>query len=185
MLNFIPPATAVFTFACSFMIGLYLGTRIESYSRPTNEILQSLTNSEKTSETSMTGDIFPRSDELFTLSGARFACNSRLAFDHLSKLHARRIDLDEHRKRGDANLARIGTINRKATAADAAEDAFRNCLSMMMPELLELWDDKNRKGEINIIRQWDNNKEKEIDGITFDVMQQTASQLENAGGERL
>lgn len=176
-MHFIPqlPAVVVFSFACSFLIGLYLGTRIESYSKPTCETLESLARTEQKPKTAP----IPTTDDITTLSSKEFACNTRLAFDHLSKLHARRIDLDEHRKRGDANLARIGTINRKATAASAAEGAFRGCLSMMIPELLELWDDKKRKGGIKM-RQWDNEKEKEIDGITFEVLEQTASKLESA-----
>ena len=180
-MNFIPQLSAfvVFSFACSFLIGLYLGSKIEGCSEPTYEILESPEKTEKNSKPSLNPEAYPRSDDLTTLSSKEFACNTRLAFNHLSKLHARRIDLAEHRKRGDANLARIGTINRKSTAAEAAEGAFRGCLSMMMPELLELWDDKNRKGEITA-RQWDNEKEKKINGITFEVLEQTASKLESS-----
>ena len=173
------PAGVVLVAAFSFVVGVCLGIRIDSYSKPTSEILQSLNRVEKKSEPSMKIDVFPGTDDLLTLSDKKFACNARLAFDHLSKLHARRIDLDEHKRKGDANLARIGTINRKATAAESAEGAFRGCLSMMMPELLELWEYKNRKGEITV-RQWDNEKEKKIAGITFDLLEQTALQLENA-----
>lgn len=171
------PASTVFAFTCSLLLGLYLGTKIESYSKPECK-LESFEKSEKNSETSKIPEAFPLKDDFTTLSSKEFSCNSRLAFEQLSKLHARRIELDEHRKRGDANRARIGTINRKAIAADAAESAFRGCLSAMMPELLEFWDDKNRKGLISP-RQWDNDEEKKINGITFEVLEQTASQLDS------
>ena len=174
-------SVVVFFSACSFLIGLYLGTRIECYPKPTYELLESLDKdkTDKNSKTSLIPAVYALTDDLTTLSSKEFACNTRLAFDHLSKLHARRINLDEHRKRGDANRARIGTIIRKATAADAAEGAFRGCLSMMMPELLELWDDKNREGKINM-KDWSSEKEKNIDGITRETLEQTASALESA-----
>ncbi|CAL6325912.1 unnamed protein product [Bathycoccus prasinos] len=78
---------------------------------------------------------------------------------------------------GDANRARIQTIDRKASAAEAAELAFRSCIGVMMPELLELWDDKNKRNQMHS-KLWDDSKEEAIAGVTFDVLKRTAEELD-------
>jgi hypothetical protein len=48
----------------------------------------------------------------------------------------------------------------------------------MMPELLKFWDEKNSKGQLK--RHWDEEKERNIVGITFEVMEQSALELEDS-----
>ena len=115
-------------------------------------------------------------DALTTLSGREFACNSQLAFDQLSHLHAKRLKLDDHAKRGDANRDRIATIERKASSARASETAFRSCMSMMMPELLDYWDNNH---DSHKSKNWNEGKEKHLggEGISFQILEQTAGEF--------
>ncbi len=115
-------------------------------------------------------------EELFILSEKKFACNAQSAFEELSRLHRKRNKLHEHELRGDANRARSQTIDRKANAAEAAETAFRTCIGVMMPELLEFWDDKKKRNQIH--SKWDDSRENAIDGVTFDTLEQTAEELD-------
>ena len=101
-------------------------------------------------------------DILTTLSGREFACNSQLAFDQLSHLHAKRLKLDDHAKRGDANRDRIATIERKASSARASETAFPQLHGMiMMPELLDYWDNNH---DSHKSKNWNEGKEKHLGG---------------------
>jgi len=116
-------------------------------------------------------------DKLMSFSSQEFACNSQLALEELSILHAKSLKLVAHSKRGDANRDRTATINRKAAAAVASENAFRSCMSTMMPELLKFWDEENNKGHLTTFSE---EKEQRIDGITFQVLEQAAIELENS-----
>lgn len=107
------------------------------------------------------------------LSAPGFSCNSAQAYEELTNLHKRAHSLTEHKKNGEANRARIATIERKAVAAQAAENAFRKCVNSMMPEVLQLWDDQFKHGQINF-KAWDDSSEKAIDGITLQVLEETA-----------
>jgi len=159
--------------ACSFLFGLYLGKTVATSCPRT--ICESLPLPE--SLVTNAPQKMPMVDRS-NYGSTAFACNTQRAFETLTRLHMKRIELDEHRVRGDANLAREGTIARKATAADAAENAFRDCMNVMMPELLNDWDEKSRKKEINIKRRWDEKKEEEIGGISFKDFEQTAAEMD-------
>ena len=163
----------IFSIALSFILGLYVGKSVESCNEAPSSSYKIL-NSRETLV-----DPAPVADKLSQLSSLKFACNTQIAFEHLSELHIKRISLEEHRQRGDANRARIATIERKAAAAAAAEGAYRSCLNGMMPELLEHWDEQNRKNQISK-GQWGERDEVSIGGITFDDLQRSAAELENA-----
>ena len=157
----------------AFGTGLYTGERIASvrwfkaaYNRPeapSNEQARSFSAIETLG------------DSLSDLSSLQYACNTRLAFEHLTHLYNNRVKLDEHARRGDANRARTGTINRKAVAARASESAFRECLNVMMPEALQEWDDN---GGNYGTKQWNEEKEKRTGGITFQELEETAAELD-------
>jgi len=173
-----PPGSAVFMqlllcIACSFLFGMYFGKTTEYCPRTICENSPQPDNLVTYDPQKM-----PLVSDLSNFGTAPFACNTQRAFETLTRLHTKRIKLDEHRLGGDANLAREGTIARKATAADAAENAFRDCMNVMMPELLNDWDEKSRKKEINIKRRWDEKKEEEIGGISFKDFEQTAAEMD-------
>ena len=113
-----------------------------------------------------------------SLSKNQYSCNAQKAFEELTSLHKRARDLESRRNRGEANRSRQGTISRKAAEAGAAENAFRKCTASMMPELLKLWDDKLRKGELNF-QSWSEESEAKSDGITFELLEETADALDN------
>jgi len=113
---------------------------------------------------------------LLSLSEHQYACNPLNAFEELTLLHKKAKNLVDHRRRGEANLARQGTVERKATAAIAAENVFRKCVGVMMPELLTEWEDKLKRGDLTA-RGWNDLKEKRIDGITFSTLEETADSL--------
>lgn len=163
--------------AISFAFGLCIGKTVlsvepssllEDTITPTPAL--SLLHEEKSPGSQLT-DVF------FLLSNKKFSCNAQHAYEHLSKLHGKRDKLYKHKGRGDANRARIQTIDRKASAAEAAELAFRSCIGVMMPELLELWDDKNKRNQMHS-KLWDDSKEEAIAGVTFDVLKRTAEELD-------
>ena len=112
-----------------------------------------------------------------SLSETQYSCNAQKAFEELTSLHKRARDLESRRNRGEANRSRQGTISRKAAAAEAAENAFRKCTAAMMPELLKLWDDKFRNGELHS-QSWNEASEAKIDGITFALLEETADALD-------
>ena len=112
------------------------------------------------------------------LSKNQFACNSLEAFEELTRLHWKAENLHEHEKRGEANRDRYATIRRKAAAASTAESAFRKCVSSFMPELLNLWDKKLKLGHIDF-RAWNGAKEKAVDGISFQTLEETAKSMDN------
>jgi len=179
--SFDPPSSAVvmqllLCIACSFLFGVYFGKTIADSPRTIceNSLLPESLDTYESQKMSIDSDFS-------NYGSAAFACNTQRAFETLTRLHMKRIKLDEHRVRGDANLAREGTISRKATAADAAENAFRDCMNVMMPELLNDWDEKSRTKQLNIRKQWDEQKEeKNTEGITFKEFELTAAEIENS-----
>ncbi|CAL6334680.1 unnamed protein product [Bathycoccus prasinos] len=86
--------------------------------------------------------------------------------------------LREHEKRGEANRARLANVHRKAAAATSAESAFRKCVSSLMPELISLWDEKFELGQIDF-RAWNDSKEKKVDGITLQTLEETAKSIDD------
>lgn len=129
-----------------------------------------------------TGKNIRRGAKLESFSALEYSCNSGAAFEQLTNLHKTAKDLNEHNKRGEANLSRQATVSRKANAARAAEQAFRKCVSTMMPELLNFWDDSLKKGEVDF-RAWNEVSEEKINGITQAILEKTADfineELEN------
>lgn len=117
-------------------------------------------------------------DKLDSLTSIAFSCNSRAAYDELTSLYSRRVDLQEHRAKGEANRDRIAVISRKTGQAEAAETAFRSCVGKMMPELLRMWDDDLRKKQLKF-RKRKSNKNYDEDGINFSVLEETADMLDS------
>lgn len=117
-------------------------------------------------------------DELTAMASDKFSCNPRSAFERLTRLHKNRVKMDEHRKRGDANRDRIATITRKAIAADAEENSFRNCVKLVLPELLDHWDLKAAKGQLSV--GWDEDSENKNAGITVAELEAAADELEGS-----
>ncbi|CAL6339270.1 unnamed protein product [Bathycoccus prasinos] len=66
---------------------------------------------------------------------------------------------------------------RKAGQAHASESAYRDCVKSMMPELLELWDEKLNHGQVNM-RGWSDKNEKQVNGITLQELNNMADNLE-------
>ena len=104
--------------------------------------------------------------------------NSLRAFDELTRLHRNAEKLREHEKRGEANRARLANVHRKAAAATSAESAFRKCVSSLMPELISLWDEKFELGQIDF-RARNDSKEKKVDGITLQTLEETAKSIDD------
>lgn len=105
-----------------------------------------------------------------------YSCNSAGAFEELTSLHKKARNLVEHNKNGDANKYREATIARKATAAAAAELAFRECVGTMMPDLLHSWDESLKKGKLNF-HAWNDVSEEAVGGITFKLLEETADSI--------
>jgi len=113
-------------------------------------------------------------EDVFKHSEEAFSCNSRLAFEELTRLHMRSLQLQSRRRQGEANRARTASIIEKAGQATAAEKSFRKCVSDMMPELLADWD---KKLEMNQLKQpW--NEDKIPNSITFEELEKTATLLD-------
>jgi len=115
--------------------------------------------------------------QIQSLSSRQFSCNSQAAYEKLTKLHQAAKSLESRHKKGEANRARTATIGRKFESARAAETAFRSCVGTMMPEVLSSWDNKLKLGKLDF-QGWDDEKEKENDGITFEVLEKTADSLD-------
>ena len=115
--------------------------------------------------------------KLLSLSEYQYSCNAQKAFEELNSLHIKTQELEKRKRRGEANRSRQAIITRKAAAASAAENAFRKCTESMMPELLKLWEDKLKRGEVNS-GVWNDEVEDKIDGITFALLEETADTLD-------
>ena len=121
-------------------------------------------------------DILKDNTDLISASQS-FSCNTRRVLDELTRLHSISNMLEARRKRGEANIARTATIARKTGQAQAAEASFRRCVGDMMPELLERWESDLRSNKLKF-SEWDEFAEKQVDGITFEVLRETAEELE-------
>ena len=80
------------------------------------------------------------------------------------------------RKEGMRIATESRSIERKASSARASETAFRSCMSMMMPELLDYWDNNH---DSHKSKNWNEGKEKHLggEGISFQILEQTAENL--------
>ena len=111
-----------------------------------------------------------------TFAAHEFACDPGRAYEELSRLQKRSVDL-ESSKTKQANRARTATMTRKAGEAGAAKAAFRSCVGLMMPELLVQWD-SDFKGHKLHKGSWSARKETDIGGITKEVLEKTAMSLD-------
>ena len=118
-----------------------------------------------------------KATDLSSMSSQSFACNTRRAFDELTRLHRRSSELESRQRRGEANRARTATIVRKTGQARAAEASFRSCVKDMMPELLERWESDLKSNKLNF-RKWDEFSEQLVDGVTLEDLQKTAGDLD-------
>lgn len=116
-------------------------------------------------------------DRLDSLASSAFSCNTRVAYDELTILHARRVELEKHRARGEANRDRVAVISRKAGQAESAETAFRSCVGKMVPELLQLWEDDLRKNQLRVREKLTNNNYDKV-GINLAVLEKTADMFD-------
>jgi len=112
-----------------------------------------------------------------SLASKEFSCNSQFAFEELTRLHKRHQQLEAHLKKGEANRDRSAVILRKTGQARAAENAFRECMNSMMPELLSEWDALLESNKINFYA-WDDKNEAEHNGITLEVLNEVADTFE-------
>jgi hypothetical protein len=110
--------------------------------------------------------------ELLALS-----CNTRSAYEELTRLHSRREQLEQREKRGESNRARSATIIRKAQEARAAEGAFQACLRNTIPELLMVWNEDLKTNSVRL-KEASFNKLHDKDGVNLDVLQETADMLD-------
>jgi len=117
-------------------------------------------------------------DKVDSLASNAFTCNNRAAYNELTTLYSRRVELERHRARGEANRDRIAVISRKAGEASSAEHAFRSCIAKMAPEVLQLWDDDLKKNRLKI-RENLVNKNYDRDGINLAVLEETADKLDS------
>ena len=156
----------------SFYLGFNTGRKVRNTFSPTlTDRFDGVSSVEKKP---LSTEPFPL-DTLTALSSKEFACNTHVAFDRLSELHSRRLKLEQHFQRGEANRARTATVERKALSARAAETAYRSCVSSMMPELLKFWDEKKD----HQLKQWSEKKERATEtGITYELLEQTADEVE-------
>ena len=115
--------------------------------------------------------------ELEELSSKPFSCNTRSAYEELTRLHSRREQLEQREKRGESNRARTATIIRKAQEAQAAEGAFRSCVRSTLPELLMIWDEDLRTNSVKL-KDASFNRFLDKDGVNLDVLQETADMLD-------
>lgn len=114
-------------------------------------------------------------------SELQYSCNAQGALEKLTNLHDHSVRLSGRKQRGEANRVRQATISRKAVAAGSAEQAFRECVGIMMPETLKFWDESKSKGQLDSL-SWSDASEKKISGITMEVLENTADSLEDMRG---
>lgn len=115
--------------------------------------------------------------DIMLLGSKEYSCNTIGAFEELTQLHHRRVELDERRAKGEANRARTTSIERKAGSAHVAESTFRMCVQKLIPELLSVWDERVRNKEL----VYHHRKGKDTDEIDLDVLKQTADAFEELG----
>lgn len=112
--------------------------------------------------------------EIMSLGSKEYSCNTVGAFEELTQLHQRSVALEERRAKGEANLARTATIQRKTGNAHVAESTFRMCVQKLIPELLSAWDERAKRKDL----VYHHTEAGEID---MDVLKQTADALEELG----
>lgn len=174
-----PYAFLIVSVLC-FLLGLFVSDRAFSCLKQLPQVPE-LTESFPEEDSSLTQiDNQVEQDYLDDIVSNKFSCNARSAYEELTRLHFRRVSLDEHRKKGEANRARTATIQRKATAIDAAEGAFRRCLQLVVPDLLTEWEEKLAKKLVTATRIWDEKAEEKHHGITLDVLEETADALDQS-----
>ncbi|CAL6333917.1 unnamed protein product [Bathycoccus prasinos] len=162
----------------SFVLGAILGQELKLCVNPGYEGKWSTEPRRVVAESLQSDEEDKEQQDLSTLVSAKFSCNPYSAFERLSRLHKNRVRLDKKRKKGEANRARTATIVRKAGVADAEESAFRNCLQLVLPEVLEEWDQKAANSQLSV--GWDEGSEKKISGITFTQLEESADELESS-----
>tara|TARA_B100000519_G_C14254508_1_gene444312 strand:+ start:2580 stop:3089 length:510 start_codon:yes stop_codon:yes gene_type:complete len=118
---------------------------------------------------------YEKMQDITLLGSKEYACNTLSAFEKLTSLHGRTLALETRQRTGEANRVRTATIKRKVGEARAAESSFRQCVQKMVPELLISWDEKASRNELRF-----NEKHEDANGISLEVLQQTADALENS-----
>ena len=167
-------------FALGVALGYYLRVPCPNSPLPTTKLpIFPKSNIEPTYST--TSDSQSRSSkgfmELEELSSKPFSCNTRSAYEELTRLHSRREQLEQREKRGESNRARTATIIRKAQEARAAEGAFQACLRNTIPELLMVWNEDLKTNSVRL-KEASFNKLHDKDGVNLDVLQETADMLD-------
>lgn len=164
--------------ALFFALGLSYGSRYHSLStKLVREARMCKTFTQETSNRTLTGVSAAYQEEKYAdIGSSPFSCNVMRGYQELSRLHERSVQLTKHMKKGEANRDRTATIIRKQGNAMAAEGAFRKCVGDLIPELLAKWDEDLKKGLK--LYTWDEKKEKDIDGISFEILEETAASLD-------
>lgn len=162
----------------SFALGAILGHELKSCANPGYEGKWSTEPGKVIVESLQSDREDKEQQDLSSLVSAKFSCNPYSAFERLGRLHKNRVRLDKRREKGEANKARTATMVRKAGTADAEESSFRNCLKLVLPEVLEAWDQKAANSQLST--GWDEDSEKEISGITFTQLEKAADELESS-----
>ena len=173
------------TYTCFLVVGFCAGYSFSHvWKEPTRELKSCLSSEpmylqkENHDGTSSKEWAVGNDQSLESLSARQYSCNSLAAFEKLTHLHHQTIYLEDRQKRGESNRARTATIIRKAGQARAAESAYRDCVSSMMPELLDLWDEKAKHGQVNT-GGWSEKNEKEVtNGITMKELNSMADMLD-------
>ena len=161
---------------CSLLFGIYIGGKLKICDQQFQ--LENIHSTELEDEIENQNNILSTSasDSVYSLAAQKFACNPGIAYDELTRLHKKAYDLQASKSK-QSNRDRTATIVRKAGQAVAAESSFRNCVAAMMPELLELWK-KNLKDDKISYTAWGEHREKGIDGITQEVLEEAAEALD-------
>lgn len=172
------PYTVLIASVFCFLLGLFVGDRAPP-SKHLPQAPELTENFQEDLSLTQTGDHLAQ-DYLDNIVSNKFSCNARSAYEELTRLHFRRASLDEHSDKGEANRARLATIQRKANAAGAAEGAFRSCLQLVVPDLLTEWEENLAKKSLTRKSTWDEKAEGSHHGITLDVLKNTADALDES-----
>lgn len=127
-------------------------------------------------------DIFGSADNVeskaLKLTSKEFSCNFVGALEELAKLHTRRVALEKHSNRGEANRVRIANMERKLGQARSAESAMRKCVKTTVPELLADWDERLKKNPKYGSRWNAENSELLSYGLTIQELEKAAAALD-------
>ena len=116
-----------------------------------------------------TGSVNP--DEIDELMKRPYGCNIRSVYEELSRLHQKRVRLQQEESKGQANRDRTAVIASKTARAEAAESSLRKCIEVMVPEVLSLWDEREKIGHMHVTK-------KSFSGIDMRVLEETADMLD-------